>query len=313
MTSSLARMAALARRGIRDLSPAGYLLASGATPDGSGPYPLDWRMHATDAPQSGTGIVLTHDRRLGHYENPVAMCLHALGRHADWCDGDGCPTAASAAEDFLRHAGRLLLTQDDAGGWRYPVPVLRYGVAPGWRSAMAQGLTASVFLRAGDMTGDPAYPHAAQAAVALMLRPVEAGGCACYDAAGRPFFEECPSVPPSRVLNGALFALIGLWELEERTGVRARERALARLRGDLPQFDLGYWSAYDLRFRSPATRAYHRLHVSLLQAMAQFSGDPTLGSTATRWQALDRRPVQVLRAALGKAAFAARREVVEAR
>ncbi|MCK9902869.1 D-glucuronyl C5-epimerase family protein [Frankia sp. Cpl3] len=34
-------------------------------------------------------------------------------------------------------------TQDAVGGWQYPVAVPRYGVQPGWHSAMAQGLALS--------------------------------------------------------------------------------------------------------------------------------------------------------------------------
>jgi hypothetical protein len=174
---------------------------------------------------------------------------------------------------------------------------------------MAQGLAISVLVRAHDVTGEASYLDAVDAAAALMLRPLGAGGCADYDSAGRPFLEECPSDPPCHILNGALFALIGLCEAEARTdGGGQAAKAAQCIAALLEQYDIGYWSRYDLRFSAPASFAYHSLHVSLLEVVARLLADDSFTcaafiSTAGRWRSYLRHPGYRLRATANKARF----------
>jgi heparosan-N-sulfate-glucuronate 5-epimerase len=168
---------------------------------------------------------------------------------------------------------------------------------------MAQGLAISVMLRAYDITGEQSYSDAAGLASNLLLSPVSEGGCSDYDESGHPFLEEYPSDPPSHILNGAIFALIGLRELEARTGGDIHKAAATRLSTQLTKFDLGYWSRYDLRFVAPASRAYHSLHISLLHVAGDLFSDPFFNSTAIRWSSYLSRPGCRLRAAANKARF----------
>jgi hypothetical protein len=168
---------------------------------------------------------------------------------------------------------------------------------------MAQGLAISVMLRAYDLTGEQSYFDAAGLASNLLLSPVSEGGCSDYDKSGNPFLEEYPSDPPSHILNGAIFALIGLSELEARTGGDIHKAAVTRLSTQLTRFDLGYWSRYDLRYAAPASRSYHSLHVSLLQVAGNLFSDPFFNSTAIRWKSYLSRPGCRLRAAAKKAWF----------
>jgi D-glucuronyl C5-epimerase-like protein len=292
----------LLARGVRDLSAPSYPVASGYRLDGSGPYPLDLRPASRSFRLDAGGVVVVPGPGPAGYHNPVSVSLYALARHADAAAGPGRPGEGVAG--FLAQARHLRRSQDAQGGWRYPVPVPRYRVAPGWYSAMAQGLAVSVLLRAHDLTGERSFRDAAEGAVRLLLTPVRGGGCADYDARARPFLEECPADPPTRVLNGAVFALFGLAEWETRTDGRAHRPAARRLAGSLAGYDTGYWSRYDLRFAAPATLAYHALHIALLRAAAQVFGDDRWAAAADRWRGYLRRPSCRLRAAAHKARFA---------
>lgn len=291
----------LALLGLRDLRTRTYPVAAGFRRDGRGPYPLDVRSvsYPGRLGEDGVAAVPGPDGRL--YHNPVSVSLYALARHAEMSQPGSGGSGSTAG--FLIQANHLRASQDGNGGWRYPVPVRRYRVAPGWYSAMAQGLAVSVLLRAYDATSQTSYLDAAGAAAALMLTPVDTGGCADYDAAGRPFLEECPSDPPSRILNGAVFALIGLCEHEARTGGDGHTAAGLRLAAQLDCYDLGYWSRYDLRYAAPASLAYHCLHVSLLEVAARLLADDAFGRAALRWRCCLRRPEYRLRAAANKARF----------
>jgi heparosan-N-sulfate-glucuronate 5-epimerase len=290
----------LVLRGLRDLRAPAYPVTPCFRRDGRGFYPLDLRPASRSFRTDGTGVVAVPGPDGRPYRNPVSVSLYALARHT-----------AGAQAGFLTQAGYLRASQDGEGGWRYPVPVRRYRVAPGWYSAMAQGLGVSVLLRGFDATGERSYLDAAGAAAGLMLRPVGAGGCADYDDAGRPFLEECPGDPPSHILNGALFAVIGLCEYEARLPAAAPAAApasvlalaAARLAGQLGRYDLGYWSRYDLRFAAPASLAYHCLHISLLEVAARLLGVAAFGQAAAGWRSYLRRPGCRVRASANKALF----------
>jgi hypothetical protein len=259
----------------------------------------------------GEGLVVTRTPTGDSYRNPVSMSLYALARHtharsSGWHDDTRAERPADIRA-LLRQACWLRAAQDGNGGWRYPVAVPRYGVRPGWYSAMAQGLAVSVILRGYTLTRERSFLDACAGAKELMLRPLSAGGCAHYDELGRPFPEECPSDPVGHILNGAVFALFGLLELGGRPGAgEDTGRAADRIRDTLTGFDLGYWTRYDLRHRAPASLAYHCLHVSLLTAAGRLLADQRWLTTATAWDGYTRGPVRRLRAAAAKGRFVLR-------
>jgi hypothetical protein len=268
-------------------------------PDGRGRYPLDLSRVGRQFRPGADGVVVIPGPDGRDYYNPVSACLYALANHTQAHRAAGRPDGHLAA--FLGQACHLRLSQDTSGGWRYPIPVARYGLAPGWYSAMAQGLAVSVMLRAYDITAEQPYLDAAHAAKTLMLRPLGSGGCTDYDESGQPFLEECPTAVPCHILNGAVYALVGLRELEARTGGHVHLSAASRLAAQLEGYDLGYWSRYDLRFSAPATLAYHALHVSLLEATSLLFANRTFSDTASRWRSYVRHPGYRLRAATAKA------------
>ena len=291
----------LVAKALGDLRVRAYPVAAHSPADASGPYPLDVRIISEKSRVDADGVVVVAEPSGREYHNPVSVSLYALGQHTEASLPGG--QRETSLGRFLAQAQYLRSSQDAQGGWLYPVPAARYQVGPGWYSAMAQGLVASVLLRAHDRTGEQSYIDAADGAITLMLKPLREGGCAHYDEAGMPFLEECPSDQPCHILNGAVFALIGLSERESRSGGTVHVAVTRRLAADLGRFDLGYWSRYDLRFAAPATMAYHCLHISLLDVAARLSGDQAFASTAVRWRSYLRRPACRLRAAAGKARF----------
>ena len=288
-------------KALRDLRGHWCPVEADIRPDGRGRYPIDLTKIGRQFSPGADGVILIAGPDGRDYYNPVSACLYALANHTRAGQQASQPDGHLAA--FLGQASYLRLRQDASGGWRYPVPQPRYDLASGWYSAMAQGLAMSVMLRAYDITGEQSYFDSAGAASALMLRPLGSGGCTDYDEAGRPFLEEYPCAFPCHILNGAMFALIGVRELEARTGGCVHAGAADRLMAQLADYDLGYWSRYDLRFSTPATLSYHALHVSLLEATAVLFTNRAFSDTACRWRSYVRNPRYRLRAATAKARF----------
>ncbi|MCZ4496729.1 MAG: D-glucuronyl C5-epimerase domain protein [Thermoleophilia bacterium] len=213
-------------------------------------------------------------------------------RVADWAavdlDGHGC---------FLHYAAMPHTYEIDAG----------------WHSAMAQGLGVSLFVR-HDMNED-----AARAARALLDPSLGL----IADTATGPVLQEYPADPFPHVLNGWIWALLGLsdlaiapGELEEGMREQASEAfaaGVASLAASLPEYETGRgWSTYD-RYPHPianvASPFYHRLHVEMLRALdrvapVDLSGaSDVLTTTSARWEAALGRPSTRLTAVARKVGF----------
>jgi heparosan-N-sulfate-glucuronate 5-epimerase len=274
---------------------------------------------------------------LGGYYCDMTHKGEDVARHADWMPRDNWGVAdaiipvANAAlglwdlhlegrrpegrdprEGFLALADWLLGDADEGGAWRTHIPVPKYGVEAGWASAMGQGLGISVLVRAHADTGRDDYLAQARAALAPMRTRVEDDGTqTTLD--GHTVLEEYPADRPAAILNGWIFALIGLHELALATGdeePRALfEESVAGLLELLPRYDTGWWSLYSLYdhgFPDLAKPFYQRLHPVLLDALNLIHPDPRLPATARRWEAQLTRRAEA-RVWIDKVAFRVRR------
>jgi heparosan-N-sulfate-glucuronate 5-epimerase len=213
-------------------------------------------------------------------------------------------------DDFLLLADWLVENAEEGPGgivWRTEFGVPKYGLGPGWISAMGQSQAISVLLRADLLTGREPYLELAKGALGPMLLPVAEGGTqSTID--GYPVLEEYPTEEPEAVLNGWIFALFGLHELGLAGDERARslfEASADGLIALLPRYDIGWWSLYGLGDHGRPDLAkpfYQRLHPVLLEALDLIRPDPRLGEYARRWRAqVTRRGIA--RASLDKLFF----------
>src|SRR3954468_14318787 len=157
----------------------------------------------------------------------------------------------AARERFLalcREVEQRSISQDASTLWPVNVPVPKYGLSPGWFSALPQGQGASVFVRAQLATGEDRYAELALRAVEPFLRPD--GSALVSRTANGPLLEEAPSAPPSHVLNGWMSALWGVWDVQlalgEERAADAFRTGVDCLRATLPAYDTGWWSRYAL-------------------------------------------------------------------
>jgi peptidoglycan/xylan/chitin deacetylase (PgdA/CDA1 family) len=236
----------------------------------------------------------------------VATAQFGLGCIERYLAGDGdvwLQTAVTVAEELLED-------QSPDGGWAHEVAMPHsYWLRPPWLSAMAQGESASLFVRLHTHTGDERYAEAAVLALKPMLVPVAAGGVRA-ELDGGFFPEEYPTDPASYVLNGAIFALWGCRDvavgLGDETARELYDEGVDTLANSLGRFDTGFWSLYDL-FPHPipniASGAYHLLHRTQLEAMQLVSPRPEFAETAARWETYAESQTARTRAFAEKVAF----------
>jgi heparosan-N-sulfate-glucuronate 5-epimerase len=272
-------------------------------PAGLAGYYCDFRHKAKDASKYNDGI--PRDREGHRMDWPIPVAQAALGYWELLLEGHDVEGPFLALANWLvEHA------TPGAGGlvWPCNVPVPKYGLSPGWPSALAQSEGISVLLRAEALSGREHYGDVARDALAPLLTPVIAGGVA-RELDGQLVLEEYPAAAPGAVLNGWIIALLGVHELSTATGDdRARTlfaRSLSSLMTLLPRYDIGWWSLYSLYDHGRPDLAkpfYQRLHPVLLDALCLVRPDRRLAEMARRWEA-QITSLGLLRVAVDKAVF----------
>jgi heparosan-N-sulfate-glucuronate 5-epimerase len=282
-------------------------------PAGVAGYYCDLRHKAQDAARFADGMPRDPLGRLLAWPIPVAQV--ALGHWELALEGH------DTHDRFLALADWLLDHAVPASGglaWPCQVAVPKYGLSPGWHSALAQSETISVLLRAHLLSGQDRYLQMAHAALAPLLVPIDHGGV-LRSLDGQPVLEEYPTERPAAVLNGWIVGLFGVHELANVTGdERARtlfDASLSGLLALLPRYDVGWWSRYSLLDHGRPDLAkpfYQRLHAVLLDALSLVRPDARLGETARRWEAQITR-IALLRISANKIRFRIHRAIDDAR
>ena len=137
------------------------------------------------------------------------------------------------------------------------------------------------------------------------MHPVSEGGVTACFPDGSLIFEEFPTNPPSLVLNGYIFALLGIfdyatfWKNSEAKGLF--QVAIRGLINNLHRYDTGYWNLYDLHpTRRLASPMYLKVHVQLLRILANLTGEAVFQETAEKWQKYLPSPICRFRWLTGK-------------
>src|SRR4051794_8059217 len=173
----------------------------------------------------------------------IQLIQLALGWWERHMAGDG-----AARERFLALCEAVRersISEGPARLWPVNVAVPKYGLSPGWFSALPQGQAASVFVRAHLTSGEERYAELARSAIEPFLNH----GRSSLVSAGA-ILEEAPSTPASHILNGWMSALWGVWDLQlGLADTRARDllgASVDRLRHSLSDYDTGWWTLYSL-------------------------------------------------------------------
>jgi len=272
-------------------------------------YPLDLeftlqRAALYYAPRDEEGLPLRHYLSVGPRYNPTRVAAYALAHfNRYWRTHDETSRAEffKAAEWFMRAPEGL---------WTYDYPWL--DLEPPWLSAMAQGEGISVLVRAWALSREERFLAQAKRALVPFTRPLADGGVRSTLDDGSPFLEEYPTRDSVHVLNGFLFALIGLVDLNRVAPAEVAavdlDALLATLERHLDAWDAGFWSLYDLSHQRTgrpnfATVSYHNLHVAQLTYLGHMTERPRLRQVASHWDACAHRLRCRLRAFWGKVQY----------
>lgn len=181
---------------------------------------------------------------------------------------------------FLAHVDWLVDNAEERDGfvtWTYDFPNPGFGAPAPWTSGMAHGRIFTALVQAHYLTGDEDYLETAEDSLgAFEVSMADGGVRTVTPKVAGAWYEEVagPTVASSKILNGHIFALIGLRDYAMYTGskrawdlFRDGEAAVAQL---LPLFDAGHLSRYDLVGHIHC--AYNRVHIRQLNWLAGVTG-----------------------------------------
>ena len=270
-------------------------------------YPFDWTgLENFNYPLDENGIPLVWvNPKAGPRHNPVTIAQFGLFHLQKYSLTNDEAILSKSLNAVLWLVENFRDWRDDIGAWVYDFDLEFYGPQAPWISGMAQGQGISLLLRMQQLRPGQRFPDICQRAMRAFQRPVADGGVTTTFPDGTPVFEEFPTSPPSMVLNGHIFGLLGIYDYAhffgDKNAAGMFEAAVAGLKTNLRRYDTGFWNRYDLhptaRLASPM---YVRVHVQLLHILAELTGDPFFQNYAAKWQAYLNDPVCRARWLVGK-------------
>jgi len=232
------------------------------------------------------GVPYMNEVKVGRQRNPVTICNTALNYYEEIKKGDH-----THQQFFLNCANWLVehrtYRNDTATVLEYRYNWDVYHMTNPWQSGMAQGLSLQVLVGAHQITKEEKYLKAAREQLNSFYIDINDNGITRKSADHGWWYEEFADKngKESRVLNGMIFAVLGIYDYYEYTHSASAkflfEQGTKAVKLDVALYDKDGFSYYD-RLGTDNLK-YHWIHVDLLQKMYKASGEPIFKKYADHW------------------------------
>ena len=222
------------------------------------------------------------------YYSPVNIAQYGFALHAMFLEQKN-DEIWNVLQACLQQLEKLELTDDRGITWCDEKPSVRYNTGSNWSSAMTQGECLSFYLRMYQLNHDTNLLHKATQIFEFLFVPFSEGGAYMLDEYGDVWLEEYPSKPQSKVLNGFVYAMFGVYDYYRITNSEKAKKlwdaCILTLEKNIAHFDSGYWSYYDL-YRKELVKYYYQknVHTPQLEALYQLTGKSIFNKYATKWK-----------------------------
>lgn len=227
----------------------------------------------------------------GYYYYPITIGQYALAIYHSYLESQSEEKKAH----FLKIADWFVTSAiyEERLGiyWLSDVDKPEFEMYEPWKSAFSQSRGISILLRAWQITGDIKYYDIAKNAMEVFLWDIEEGGVR-VGKEGAFFYEEYVAAKPTRILDGFIFSLFGIYDMmrcsegiDPETFSKARSifnNGIVGLRHWLPRFDMGYWMYYNrceldnYPQNDPCTMGYLRLVMCQLRILHGLTAEKSL-------------------------------------
>ena len=249
-------------------------------------YYLDQTLRANySGPYNSNGLPLLVKKDKTDYHH-ISICFYALGHLQIYLDTDN----TGSLDTFIKISEWFVDQQLTDGSWLSPFPMPKFNLHGPHPSAMIQGLAISCLIRAYKITNDDKFLKSSINGLDIFDRDIKDGGVTSNED-DIIFYEEYPSYPIKRVLNGFIYTLWGLYDMvridNNAKADKLYQTGLKSLEILLPKFDMGYWSLYHISNEGPVNPTavhYHRLHIAQLEVMYQITGNELFKEYSSKWE-----------------------------
>jgi hypothetical protein len=250
-------------------------------------------MLASSAPAAAQGIntrlapdekgVMMYDygSKTGRVYNPTVVGLEGAKYYYDY----QATGKLESRQKFLYTADWFMEHATDKGAyslWEYTFDWPYYkGFDAPYSSALAQARGIDILVKAYDETGNEAYMKEAKKAFGSFMVDYEDGGVASKEGEDSIFLQILakPGAPKTYVLNSHTKSLLLIKEYYEYTNdYRAMlvfGKGMNWLLENLPRYDTGNWSFYDL-LGTAAKKSYHHGQTKQIGQLYDVTGEPLL-------------------------------------
>ena len=238
----------------------------------------------------------------GKQRNPIAIAQYGMDYWDDFLKSKkgkskDATSVTCIREKFLNTANWLADNITFKGAfavWEFNFAQERFNMTPPWVSGMAQGQGMQVLVRAHSLTNESKYLEIAGKALNAFTRDIAEGGVRIKMGNEGYWYEEYASIGGKnpRVLNGMIYALLGVKEYYEYTkdkkALAIFEEGLVALKSTLSKYDGKGFTYYD----AMGTRAgnfYDRLHIELMTTLYELTKDEIFRNYYARWKKYSQR------------------------
>lgn len=166
------------------------------------------------------------------------------------------------------------------GFWYFTEPAPLYNLEAGWTSTFSQGTLMEVCLEAYRLTKEEKYAILVEKALKGFMVPIENGGFMRHWDENELWFEEYSTERPSRVINGTMYGLVGVYnvyrDLNSELARKIFESGVNTIKNHLSEYDAKYTSRYSLADWKDevSLEHYHEGHVLQLLWLYKVTKDP---------------------------------------
>ncbi len=238
-----------------------------------------------------TTYIDVEEKKLHYY--PISIGQFALAVFHNWLQ-TGNPEKKA---HFLRIAdwfyNARIENEHQGAYWLTDVAKPEHQITSVWKSAFSQSRGLSVLLRAWQLTNDNKYLEVCKKALIPFTKDIKEGGVAVRRKEGETFYEEYVAEYPTRVIDGHIFSLFGLYDFvravpekldpeAHRLAKKLFDEGVEGLANQWRKLDLGYWIRYSLSEvpgypkDDPCTVGYIRLIGLQLEVLIKLNQHPEL-------------------------------------
>jgi len=108
-----------------------------------------------------------------------------------------------------------------------------------------------------------------------------------YETEDELWFEEAPQLPPKHILNGAIYAIWGIYDfmhIKDDPGLKVHwKKSVTTIMNKLHAYDTGFWSYYDLTGNLASYYYHNQVHILQLRVLYELTSEATFKDYAEKW------------------------------